>query len=66
MAASLYNMEVGPYFLNQRIKKETKNIGTGNLVSGVWNYPASLERPVNRDALRVVGYSKDVSGPAKK
>lgn len=64
--ASFYNLEVGPYFLRQKISWDLKKIGMNNLVSNVWGRPVVLEHPVNKLTLRIIGYPDDVKGPRKK
>lgn len=64
--ASFYNLEVEPYFLQQKISRETRRIGMGNLVSRVWGRPAVLENPVNKQAFRVTNYSWDALGSSRK
>ncbi len=57
VVASFYNLEVEPYFLQQKLSMETNKIGMGNLISKVWGRPAVLEHPVNRQTFRVTsGY----------
>ncbi len=57
VVASFYNLEVEPYFLQQKLSRETSKIGMGNLISKVWGRPAVLEHPVNRQTFRVTsGY----------
>ena len=60
--ASLYNLNVEPYFLQRTINIETNQIGKSNLISRVWGIPATLEFPVNRQALRVANFDKAASG----